>query len=297
MMEDKRVAKAFLSAIIEEEVLELDFSAQEYVVPISQKKKKQAEEKEEYHLTVCRFDFCAKISLPDGGYKIVIIELQKAKLSTDIMRFRRYIGRHYEDENNTYNSEDNEKARQIYCIFLLGHDICIPGHPVIQVDYNVKDATTKANLNATSEFIQSLHHRSWIVQIEQLKQRRRNDLEKLLSIFDQKNRTDNKHILDVDEDDFPDEYRDIIRRLRKAGESKKIQIEMEIEDDILKELQDKERIIAQKDKVIEEKDTALKEKDKAIEEKDKALKEKGTALARERAEKEALHAELARLKR
>ncbi|MDR2384240.1 MAG: hypothetical protein LBD80_01065, partial [Tannerella sp.] len=118
MMEDKKVARAFLSAIIEEKVLELDFSAQEYIVPISETNKKQADEKEEYHLTVCRFDFCAKISLPDGGFKTVIIELQKAKLSTDIMRFRRYIGRHYEDENNTYGAENNEKARQIYCIFL-----------------------------------------------------------------------------------------------------------------------------------------------------------------------------------
>jgi hypothetical protein len=165
-------------------------------------------------------------------------------------------------------------------------------------------------LNATNDFIQSLHHRSWIVQIKQLKQRRRNDLEKLLSIFDQKNLTDDKHILDINEDDFPDEYRDIIRRLRKAGESKRMRMKMEIEDDVLKELQDKERIIAQKDKaleekdkvieekdkVIEEKDKALEEKDKVLEEKDKVLEEKEVALARERAEKETLLAELARLK-
>ncbi|MDR1332122.1 MAG: hypothetical protein LBK07_08450, partial [Tannerella sp.] len=123
----------------------------------------------------------------------------------------------------------------------------------------------------------SLHHRSWIVQTEQLKSRRRTDLEKLLSIFDQENRTKDHHILNVDEDEFPEAYRSIIRRLRMAFESEDIQIEMEMEDDYLKELQDREREIAQKDKVIEEKDKALEEKDKALEEKDKVIEEKDRA--------------------
>ncbi|MDR2621832.1 MAG: hypothetical protein LBC48_04530, partial [Dysgonamonadaceae bacterium] len=183
------------------------------------------------------------------------------------------------DADNSYGSENDRKARQIYCIFLLGHNIDIPGCPVIQVDYTAKDVTTNEDLHATNEFIQSLHHRSWIIQIEQLKQRRRNDLEKLLSIFDQENRTKNEHILNVNEDDFPEHYRAIIRRLRMACENEDIQIEMEIEDDIFKELQDKERFIDQQREAIEEKDKAIEEKDKAIEEKDKTIEEQGKALA------------------
>jgi hypothetical protein len=106
-----------------------------------------------------------------------------------------------------------------------------------------------------------------------LKQRRRNDLEKLLGIFDQTNRTQSPYILNVNEDDFPEMYRPVIRRLRMAAESEDIQTEMELEDDYFKELQDKERIIAQKEKALEEKDKMLEEKDRALEELKKQLAE------------------------
>ncbi|MDR1339774.1 MAG: hypothetical protein LBK58_06965, partial [Prevotellaceae bacterium] len=67
MMEDEKVAKSFLSAIIEEEVLELDFSTQEHTVYKSVKDaNKEKEEEKQLFLTVCRFDFSAKISLPGG---------------------------------------------------------------------------------------------------------------------------------------------------------------------------------------------------------------------------------------
>jgi hypothetical protein len=123
----------------------------------------------------------------------------------------------------------------------------------------VEDVATDKPVQGSNEFIRSLHHRSWIVQIEQLKDYRRTDLEKLLSIFDQENRTKNHHILNVDEDDFPKEYRSIIRRLRMAAESEEIQMEMEMEDDYVEELRDKERKIAEKEKIIKEKVKVIEE--------------------------------------
>jgi hypothetical protein len=216
-------------------------------------------------------------------------------LASDIMRFRRYLGRNYQDSDNTYGEENDRKARQIYCIFLLGHDICIPNRAIIQVNYTVKDVTTNEDLSVTNEFIQSLHHRSWIVQIKQLKQSHSSDLEKLLSIFDQENRTKNEHILNVDEDSFPERYRPLIRRLRMSSESEDIQIEMEMEDDILKELQDKERFIAQQRKTIEEQGKALEEKDKTLEKQDKTLEEQGKALEEKDKTIEALKEQLAKI--
>jgi hypothetical protein len=276
MMEDNRVAKSFLSAIIQENVTELDFAAQEHTVRVPSKKETEQKKKPEgsgLNLTVCRFDFSARIATPKGGYKTVLIELQKAKLASDIMRFRRYLGLHYKNPDNAYGEDDDRKARQIYCIFLLGYGIGFPESPVIRVDSAAKDVTTDQPLPGPNEFVDSLHHRSWIVQTELLKSRRRTDLEKLLSIFDQENRTKDHHILNVNEDDFPEEYRSIIRRLRMAAESEDIQIEMEMEDDYLKELQDKEREIAQKERVIEEKDKALEEQGKALEEQVKIIEE------------------------
>jgi hypothetical protein len=279
MMEDNKVAKTFLSAIIQEEIVELDFASQERTTRIRKDGRKTVKaEMETTQYTVCRFDFSARIALPGGKFKIAMIELQKAKLASDIMRFRRYLGIHYENPDNAYGDKNNRKVCQIYCIFLLGYDIGIPGRPVIQVDSHTKDVVTNEEvLIPSNEFIESLHHRSWIIQIDQLKQRRRNDLEKLLSIFDQMNRTMNHHCMKVNEEDFPEIYRPIIRRLRIAAESEDIQIEMEMEDDYLQELQDRERKLAEEKKITREQRKALKEKDKALKEQGKVLKERGKA--------------------
>ncbi|MDR3197957.1 MAG: hypothetical protein LBU34_08840, partial [Planctomycetaceae bacterium] len=122
--------------------------------------------------------------------------------------------------------------------------------------------------------IEGLHHRSWIVQLDQLKQRRRNNVEKLLSLFYQGNRTDNRHLLKVDENEYPETCRPIIRRLRMASGDEDIQAEMEMEDDFMKELQEREWSIMEQNKALKEKDKTIEEKDKALEENKKALEEK-----------------------
>ncbi|GHT22674.1 hypothetical protein FACS189430_04810 [Bacteroidia bacterium] len=254
MMEDNKVAKKFISAIIREEVVELDFAHTS--VPYAG----------DTGLTVCHMDFAAKISTP-GGYKIVAIELQKAKLPTDIMRFRNYLGQNYQSSDNTYRVEEAEypKARQIYCIFLLNHGIGFPAVPMLEVNQNVTDAATGNLVDGNkNEFIESLHHRSWIIQIPQLKQRRRNDLEMLLSIFDQDNLSADHHIKNVNEEDFPEEYRPIIRRLQMAQSTAEVRQQMITEDYYLVVLRNEERKVGELNKVIEEKDKALSEKDKEI---------------------------------
>ncbi|MEZ4986314.1 MAG: hypothetical protein R2795_14955 [Saprospiraceae bacterium] len=53
------------------------------------------------------------------------------------------------------------------------------------------------------------------------KGKRRDELEALLSIFDQDNRTADHHIMNVSEIDFPEKFRSIIRRLQAAVQKKK----------------------------------------------------------------------------
>ena len=79
-----------------------------------------------------------------------------------------------------------------------------------------------------------------------IKEKRRTELENLLSIFDQDNITKDHHILNIDESQFPKEYQHIIRKLREACESKKVREEMQLEDDFLNEILIKDEIIAQK---------------------------------------------------
>jgi methyl-accepting chemotaxis protein len=275
MMGDLKVAKTFVSAIIGEEVEELDFCPQEL-----------ATKYKDDSLTVIRMDFLARIKIADG-YKAVVIELQKALLSSDIKRFRRYLGGQYQSKDNIYTDEKkNEHIRPIYCIFFLGHALGNIKAPVLTVTNQVKDRATGEELQLRHDFIDCLHHKSWIVQISKLKEHRRDDLEKLLSIFDQNNITDisttlnnhTNHILNVNEDDFPEAFKHIIRRLKQAAESKEVAEQMAAEDELISDFQNLERQIAALGETIEEKTKTIEEKTKTIEENTKALEENAKAL-------------------
>jgi hypothetical protein len=222
---------------------------------------------------VVRFDFLAKIKTADG-YKSIIIEMQKAQLATDIRRFRRYIGAQYQSKSNIYTDEKKKKhERRIYCIFFLGEGLNVPDVPVLTVTNQVKDRSTGQALNLHHEFIDSLHHQSWIVQIPNLKKHRCDDLEKLLSVFDQNRIKDNDHILNINEDDFPEEYRHIIRRLRQAAESEEIAEQMIAEDELISDFQYLERQIAEQDEMLDESKKQMEEKDNQMAEKDKQMEE------------------------
>jgi hypothetical protein len=212
MMEDNTVAKLLVSSIIGEEVVSLESRPQEHT---REKDKSNAKEGIP-NLTVYRLDFSAKIKLSDGQYKVIVIEMQKAELPTDIMRFRRYLGEQYIDSENYITENEEIDAMQIYAIYFLGKELRIYDTPVLSISPEVKDVSTGEIVGEKSKFIDGLHHKSWIVQISCLKSRRRNELEQLLSVFDQNNRTSDNHILNVKEEDFPEKFRPLIRRLKGA---------------------------------------------------------------------------------
>jgi alpha-galactosidase/6-phospho-beta-glucosidase family protein len=161
----------------------------------------------------------------------------------------------------------------------LNYEIDLSDSPVIKVDYTVNDLTTGEKLDTRNEFIESLNHKSWIIQVRQLKEKRRNELENLLSIFDQDNIADDRHILNVDEKQFPREYRHIVRKLREACESRKVREEMQMEDDYINELLMKDALIAEQTQTIEEQTQALAEKDQTIADKDQAIADKDREIA------------------
>jgi hypothetical protein len=107
------------------------------------------------------------------------------------------------------------------------------------------------------------------VQVPELPKHRRDDLEKMLSIFDQSNRT-TRYILNIQEEEVPVQYRDIVRRLQKAASTSAMQANMEAEDFLLEAFRLQER---QAQMRMEEKDKALVEKNKALEEKDKVIED------------------------
>lgn len=280
LMNDEKVAKLLLSAIIGKEVVALEFRPTEHHFPVGEM------------LMVLRMDFSARILDEHGNQELIILELQKAKLATDIMRFRRYLGEQYAKKENVVREPAEEypyrKALPILSIYFLGHTLDHVKAPVVRVNRAYIDAATGNEIREKEEFIESLTHDSIIIQIPYLKDRRRTELEQLLSLFDQSSATDDPHFLAINENDLPERYRPLLRRLQKAVADPLVRQTMEAEDDLIEEFKDyqrlisakegliseKEKIISEKEKTIEEKEKTIGEKDKTIEEKDKAIGEK-----------------------
>ncbi|MCF8370667.1 MAG: hypothetical protein K9H64_03525 [Bacteroidales bacterium] len=273
LMDDNKIAKLMISKIIGEEVESLEFQPQEQTVKVGRPKKDK--EKSKASFTVYRLDFAAKIKTPKGQFRQVLIEIQKAKFPTDIMRFRRYLGQQYQSPKNITENDTNRRksAIPIVTIYFLGHKLDFVSAPVIKVNRTYIDVATGDSLHEKEEFIESLTHNSFVIQIPYLKDNRRNELEKLLSVFDQSLK-ESDHILNINEEDYPDEFRDIVRKLQIAMADEEVQLIMDIEDEILAELEEKEREIENLAESLAKKDILLSEKDREIEELKKLLNKK-----------------------
>ncbi|CAK8722825.1 Rpn family recombination-promoting nuclease/putative transposase [Candidatus Electrothrix laxa] len=264
LMDDNTIAKKFISLIIGEEIERLDFQPTEYSDDV---------DKGNRSLTVYRLDFAATVRLPDGGFKRIIIEIQKAKFSTDIMRFRNYLGKQYSNKNNIYDQDSRQKACPILSIYFLGHRLDNIHVPVTRVERKYYDNATGEELSAQEEFIESLTHDSFVIQIPELRRKRRNLLEKVLAVFEQPASVTTPHFLDISESDYPAEYREIIRRLIKAASEPQVRKTMDVEDEIIEELGSLERIIAVRDKTIDDQKKAINDKDKALDDQKRLIAE------------------------
>ena len=262
LMEDNRVAKLLIGKIIGEEILELEPRPQEVSFEASTPRS----------FTVYRLDFSAVVKTPKGS-KRIIVEVQKAKLAADIMRFRRYLGQQYIDKENSALVKGKKQAFPIVSIYFLGYSLSNIPAPVLKVRRVYTDLATSKVFSVKNDFIESLTHDSYVIQIERLAGRRRTELEMLLSVFDQDHLTDGNHILNVREEEFPVEFRPLIRRLQGAAEKKEVRQIMDAEDEIIEELASLERTIEDKNEKLRATEKALEEKEKILAEKDQKITE------------------------
>lgn len=273
LLEDKKIAKLLISSIIDEEIEDLDFSYNEFTSEsIAEKLKEKTASA--YSFTVYRLDFKAKIRTEEG-YRIVLIEIQKAKFATDIMRFRTYLGSQYSDKENTQEVSIKGHPRKvglpIISIYFLGHKLDHTEASVIHVRRDIRDLVTGEKIEKKESFIESLSHDSYIVQIPSLSQKRRNELETLLSIFDQSTAIDREHhILSIREESYPEKYHSLIRQLHKAIEEPEVRKKMDIEDSILDEMTEQQRRIETLSEKVEKerqaKEQALKQNEALLQE-------------------------------
>jgi AraC-like DNA-binding protein len=141
--------------------------------------------------------------------------------------------------------------------------------PVINVNRCIRDRYTREVVEVRNHFIESLFHEGIVINVPALSQRRRDELEILLSIFDQKNRSENHHIMNVKETDFPERFRPIIRRLQAAAQEKEVRDIMNVEDDFVAELNDYEHRIKEAN---EQKEEERRQKEEAVRRQEDAVR-------------------------
>jgi len=258
MMNDNKVAKLLLSAILGEEIIKLDFRPTEVNVSL-----KEA-------LTILRMDFSALIQYKNGERQLIILEVQKAKLHTDIMRFRRYLGEQYSSDTNatkikTKLGKQRKKAYPIISIYFLGHALDnTPDVPVIKVARQYINHSTGEVLKQKEEFIESLTHDSYVIQVPFLKGKRQTELEQVLSIFDQSNLDKDFHILNVKEENLPKKYHPIVKRLIMAIADAQLRNQMKAEDDIIEEFRGYIQALREKELEVQAKDKEIRSQEQVI---------------------------------
>ena len=270
LMEDDRIAKTILTALLKKKVIDVKIRRNEY-----------ANLTRRESISMFRIDFAATVLDEDNKPHLMLIELQKTWLPTETLRFRRYLALQYNNEENMLKEEHEKYAIPMVAIYLLGHRVGKIEEPVIYVNHHAYNYDgKKVEEGIPDPFVESLQHDSIIVQIPLLHGRVNNRLEKVLCLFDQTNVADNKKVIKVDDKQFEgdNDMEYIVRRLQSAAADPDMRYQMNAEDEFFKELEARDSLIMEKDGQLKEKDGQLKEKDGQLKEKDEMLRKMITGM-------------------
>ena len=195
LMADRENARYFMSAILGEKIIDIDFAPQEYI----QEKQVQTESQIET-LKIIRLDFVATIRTRGGGKKKVLIEIQQSFRPADIVRFRTYLGEQYINEANIVRKGDKiEQALPIVVIYMIGDETPKTSH-IKDVAYKVNrsgisllDGSEIEIHNPTDLLIEALTHDAYFIHVSRIHKemyadwKKCSELMKVLSLFEQSN--------------------------------------------------------------------------------------------------------------
>ena len=218
MMENDKVAKFFIGTLLEETIETIEVKPQEFTYV-----------NELIGVAVFRLDFIATIKTKSGELKKVLIEIQKAKNLIDIMRFRNYLASQYGKEDDI----NGEKViLPITTIYILGFKLPEITSPCLKVERNYKDLINNSNIETKSDFIEKLTHDSYVVQVGRITERYQTKLDKLLSLFEQANFTDDRKIVkDFNHEIDNDDIKILADILHYSGTDKEERKKLEIEQE------------------------------------------------------------------
>ncbi len=293
LMEDTESAIIVLSTLINQKIKSLRLE------PITHTEKKSnaqqievQDPKTKEDIRLFHLDFTATVELPDGTEEIIMIELQKASLPDDIMRFKRYISKNFQRklEVETINPTSGvleivEKPIQLIPIFLLNFRIENEINDLLIQTSRAINGVFKNKTIADNFFINHLTFNVLIVQLPNLQNISEEDyaddeykqkLYSLLKLFDQKSKVSgNEHRLRLIRKFFPGFLDRVIKRLQAASiNNQELEEQMLVEDEYLKILIKRDNTISALEMKLEERQQVIKEKEKVIEENMKAMEDK-----------------------
>jgi hypothetical protein len=261
LMENDKVAKFFISTLLERTIEAVEVKPQEFTYT-----DKLA------GLAVYRLDFIATIRTETSELKKVLIEIQKAKNPIDLMRFRNYLAEQYKKEDKI---NQGNVVLPITTIYILGFKLPEIESSCIRVKRDYIDLINKTTLTQKSDFVEKLTHDCFVVQVERITDRYQTRLDKLLSVFEQRNFIDDKEITkNYTYNPDIEEVKTITDILHHVGtdpqERKQIEIEQEAWRTVNAMFEEKERKYRQE---LAEKDQELAKLRKQMEELKKKLNE------------------------
>ena len=271
LVEDERIARTLISALLKREVVRVKVRPHEYA------------NTNRDNISMFRIDFAATVVDESGKEKLVLIELQKTWLNTETLRFRQYLGAQYANKDNIVRT-DNPKGYAIpmITVYLLGHRVGEIEEPVLYVSHHSYDYDGNVvTVGMPDPFVESLVHDSIIVQIPLLRGQVNNRLEKVLSVFDQTRRDEyDSQVLDIEESEYEDDadMMYILRRLTAAAASARMRLDMDVEDEYYSAIEDRDTALMERERALQERELAIKERDKQLQQKSQEILQKDSQL-------------------
>lgn len=271
LMEDERIAKTVLSALLKKEVVSVEMRRHEHPNVTRDK------------ISMFRIDFAAQVKEDDGTVRLILIELQKTWVDTETLRFRRYLAAQYNaEENMVKEGELKGYAVPMIAVYLLGHRVGDIDKAVVYVTHNAFDYDGKVVEGGMQDpFINSLIHDSIIVQIPLLHGKINNRLDRVLSVFDQSQRdAKNQQIVCLDEKEYAgdSDMMYILHRLGLAAMDADVRQEMNDEDEFYSVLEARDTQVMKLNEQLTEKRRQLNEKNAQLNEKNAQLNEQNAQL-------------------
>lgn len=277
LMEDERIAKIILSALLKKNVVAVEMRPHEYT-----------NKNKDYQVAMFRVDFAATVREEDEHGVVkdhhVLVEVQKTWIETETLRFRRYLGTHYSDENNMkVDGKKGKYALPMVAVYLLGHRVGNIEEPIFYCNHKVLDYDgNEVTAGIPDPFVESLTHDSIIVQIPLLHELVNGRLKKVLSVFDQTFADPcDKQLIKLNEADYQGdkdmEY--ILRKLTSATVDADLRKDMDVEDEYYSVLESRDTTIMNMDKRIKQQKSLLDEQQSQLDEQRQQLANFARAMA------------------